>query len=180
MLEVIEQLNSYGAEAFIVLTCFVSLVVFIVRKLESFWKWGRGRLNAYYAHKRGEEIEEETIDNLLKKINEHSAKLREIEKRSQSNVQMFLEHEQNAIEKIEKLTKMFIDKELDDYRWEIITFATRISDKKPCNKESYKHCLRTYTKYKELIKTHKLTNGEVDICMEIINESYEQKLKEGF
>ncbi len=180
MIKILERLNQYGMDAFIVITCFVALIVFLVRRLEAMCKWCKAKLNAYYAHKRGEEIEEETISNLIKRINEHSLGLQELENRSQSNVQMFLEHEKSIIEKIEKLTKMFVDKEIDDYRWEIINFAARISDKKECNKESYKHCLRTYTKYKQLIETHNLTNGEVDICMEIVNESYEQKLKEGF
>lgn len=179
-MEIVEQLSQYGADAFIIITCFISLVVFLVRRLEAMWKWCKAKLNAFYARKRGEEIEEETIENLLNKINEHSAKIQAIENRAQHNVQMFLEHEQNAIGKIENLTKMFVDKEIDDYRWEIINFATRITDKKPCNKESYRHCIRTYEKYEKLLEEHNLKNGEVDISMEIINDSYEKKLKEGF
>jgi hypothetical protein len=180
VLKIIEQLNEYGVDAFIIVTCFISLVVFIVRRLEALYKWCKAKLNGYYAHKRGEEIEEETIEKLLERINEHSKRIQEIEKRAESNVQMFLDHERSAIEMIEKLTKMFVDKEIDDYRWEIINFATRISDKKPCNKDSYKHCIRTYEKYEKLLDEHGLKNGEVDISMELINESYEQKLKEGF
>jgi uncharacterized protein (DUF305 family) len=180
MIELIKELEKYGAESFIIATCFVSIIVFLVRRLEATYKWCKAKLNVYYAHKRGEELEEETIEKMMNKINEHSKKIQEIEDRASSNVQMFLEHEQSAIEMIENLTKMFVDKEIDDCRWEIINFATRIIDKKPCNKESYKHCLRTYEKYEKLIKDHNLKNGEVKICMELINESYEQKLKEGF
>lgn len=69
---------------------------------------------------------------------------------------------------------MFVDKEIDDYRWEIINFATRITDKKPCNKDSYKHCIRTYEKYEKLLEEYNLTNGEVDISMEVVNDSYEK------
>ena len=180
MVEIIKELESYGVDAFIVITCFVSLIVFLVRRVEAFWNWCKAWLNAYYLKKRGEETEEETISDLMEKIKEHSAKLQELESKSQSNVQMFLEHEQNAIEMIEKLTKMFVDKEIDDYRWEIINFAGRITDKKPCNKDSYKHCIRTYEKYEKLLKEYNLKNGEVDISMELINESYEERLKEGF
>ena len=180
MVEILKVLNQYGAEAFIIVTCFVALIVFLVRRLEATYKWCKAKLNTYYAKKRGEEIEEETIENLVERLNEHSKRLQEIEEKSQSNVAMFLEHEQSAIEKIEKLTTMFVDKEIDDYRWEIINFATRISDKKECNKESYKHCIRTYEKYEKLLEEYNLKNGEVDISMELINESYEQKLKEGF
>ena len=124
---------------------------FLVRGLESFIKWGKARLSNFYLHKRGEELEEETIGNMIKKVNE-----------------------------LEKLKDMFVDKEIDDYRWEIINFATRITDKKPCNKDSYKHCIRTYEKYEKLLEEYNLTNGEVDISMEVVNDSYEKKLKEGF
>ncbi len=81
---------------------------------------------------------------------------------------------------IKKLTDMFIDKEIDDMRWEINNFATKVSERKPCNKDSYKHCIHTYEKYEKLLKENGLENGEVEISMEIINDAYKQKLKEGF
>lgn len=81
---------------------------------------------------------------------------------------------------LKRLTNMFIDKEIDDYRWEIINFATKVSEGKPCNRDSYKHCFRTYEKYEKLLKENGLENGEVEISMEIINESYKDKLQEGF
>ena len=81
---------------------------------------------------------------------------------------------------LKRLTNMFIDKEINDYRWEIINFATKVSEGKPCNRDSYKHCFRTYEKYERLLKENGLENGEVEISMEIINESYKDKLQEGF
>lgn len=178
MKEAIEYLAQHGIDAFFILTCFIAVIVFLVRRLEAFGGWCKSKLNSYYAHKRGEELEEETISNLIKKVNEQSVRIRELENRQNKNVEMFTEHEIGIIEKLEKLTEMFVDKEVDDYRWEIINFATRIADKKPCNKDSYRHCFRTYKKYEELLKEHKLTNGEVDISMKIVREAYEQKLKE--
>ena len=81
---------------------------------------------------------------------------------------------------LKKLTEMFIDKQIDDYRWEIINFSTKVAEGKPCNKDSFKHCLKTYEKYEKLLKEHGLENGEVDISMEIVNEAYKQNLLEGF
>lgn len=81
---------------------------------------------------------------------------------------------------LEKLTDMFVDKEINDYRWEIINFASSISDGQRRNKDAYRHCLRTYEKYEEILKKYNLENGEVEISMEIINESYKEKLKNGF
>lgn len=81
---------------------------------------------------------------------------------------------------IKKLTQMFVDKEIDDMRWEINNFATKVSEGKPCNKDSFKHCIHMYEKYERILEDNGLENGEVEISMELINEAYKEKLKEGF
>lgn len=81
---------------------------------------------------------------------------------------------------IKKLTQMFVDKKIDDMRWEINNFATSVTEGKPCNKDSFSHCIRTYEKYERILKENNLENGEVEISMELINDAYKQKLKEGF
>ena len=81
---------------------------------------------------------------------------------------------------IKKLTRMFVDKEIDDMRWEINNFATNVAEGKPCNKDSFTHCIRTYEKYEKILRENGLENGEVEISMELINDAYKQKLKEGF
>ena len=72
------------------------------------------------------------------------------------------------------------DKEINDYRWEIINFASKVSEGRPCNKDSFKHCFRTYEKYEDLLEKYGLENGEVEISMQVINEAYKKKLLEGF
>ena len=81
---------------------------------------------------------------------------------------------------IKKLTQMFVDKQIDDMRWEIINFATKVSEGKPCNKDSFQHCIHIYEKYEKILEENGLENGEVEISMELINDAYKQKLKEGF
>ena len=81
---------------------------------------------------------------------------------------------------IKNLTRMFVDKEIDDMRWEINNFATNVSEGKPCNKDSFKHCIHIYEKYEKILEENGMENGEVEISMELINEAYKQKLKEGF
>lgn len=81
---------------------------------------------------------------------------------------------------IKKLTRMFVDKEIDDMRWEINNFATKVSEGKPCNRDSFKHCIHIYEKYEKILEENGLENGEVEISMELINDVYKQKLKEGF
>lgn len=81
---------------------------------------------------------------------------------------------------IKKLTDMFIEKEINDMRWEINNFATIVSEGRPCNKDSFKHCIHTYEKYEKLLEEQGLENGEIEISMQIVNEAYKKKLKEGF
>ena len=81
---------------------------------------------------------------------------------------------------IKKLTRMFVDKEIDDMRWEINNFATKVSEGKPCNKDSFKHCIHIYEKYEQILAENGFENGEVEISMELINDAYVRKMKEGF
>ena len=104
----------------------------------------------------------------------------EIQKELKESIQNLINGQQNRDEKINNLTDMFVDKEIDDYRWEIINFATNVSEGKPCNKDSFKHCLRTYEKYEALLEKYGLENGEVEISMQVVNEAYKKKLLEGF
>lgn len=114
---------------------------------------------------------------LLIKTVENVSELQKIHERDMLSLNNYdLELQNN----IKKLTEMFIDKEINDMRWEINNFATKVSEGRPCNKDSYKHCIHTYEKYEKLLEENGLENGEVEISMEIVNEAYKQKLKEGF
>ena len=58
--------------------------------------------------------------------------------------------------------------------------GNKVSEGRPCNKDSFKHCIHTYEKYGKLLEENGLENGEVEISIEIVNDAYKQKLKEGF
>lgn len=79
---------------------------------------------------------------------------------------------------IKKLTEMFVEKQINDYRWEIINLADKIASGSPVSKECYRHAISTYEKYEKIIREHGLVNGEVEISIEIIREHYQKKLTE--
>ena len=89
-------------------------------------------------------------------------------------------HDDELRKDLKLLTDMFVEKQINDYRWEIINFADKISSNKKLSKEYYKHCFHTYEQYEKIIEENGLTNGEVELSMEIINQSYKEKLKSGF
>jgi len=109
-----------------------------------------------------------------------SSELVELRNQRNIDVEESIKHDVGIRSDLAELKTMFIDREIDTMRWEIINFSTIVSDGKPCNKDSYKHCLRTYEKYEKMLKDNHMTNGEVDLSMEIVNESYKEKLKNGF
>ncbi len=104
----------------------------------------------------------------------------ELQKKHDKDMEKSDKYNEDMKNDIEKLTNMFIDKEINDMRWEINNFATKVAEGKPCNKDSFKHCIHTYEKYEKLLEENNLENGEVEISMQIVNEAYKQKLKEGF
>lgn len=106
--------------------------------------------------------------------------LSELQLKHKEDVEQSEKHDKELRKDIKKLTDMFIDKEINDMRWEINNFATKVTEGKPCNKDSFKHCIHTYEKYEKLLEENGLENGEVEISIEIINEAYKKKLKEGF
>lgn len=89
-------------------------------------------------------------------------------------------HDAEMKDNIQRLTDMFVDKQINDYRWEIINLADKISSGKTISKECLRHAISTYEKYEKIITEHGLVNGEVEISIEVIRDSYQQKLKEGF
>ena len=106
--------------------------------------------------------------------------LEELKKKHEDSVNQSIRHDKIIRTDLEKLTRMFIDKEINDMRWEIINVADKISNGRYISKECCVHCIHTYEKYEKIIAEEGLTNGEVEISMQIINDYYKQKLKEGF
>lgn len=96
------------------------------------------------------------------------------------SVKQSIRHDEMIRSDLKNLTEILVEKQINDYRWEIISFSNRVANGETCNKDSYRHCFATYEKYEKLLEENGMENGEVEISMEIINESYKQKLKHGF
>ena len=140
----------------------VSIFEWIINKLGLETKWMRKQREEH-------ELLIQTSQGLIKLQEHHKKDMERSDRR-----------DEEIASDIKKLTQMFVDKEIDDMRWEINNFATNVAEGKPCNKDSFTHCIRTYEKYERILKENHLENGEVEISMELINEAYKQKMKEGF
>lgn len=80
---------------------------------------------------------------------------------------------------MDKLTTMFLDKEIDDMRWEILNFCSAVSNGRKYNRESYDHVFRVYEKYENILEENKMENGLVEESIGYIREAYREGLKEG-
>lgn len=91
-----------------------------------------------------------------------------------------IRHDKMIKEDLEKLTLIIQDKNINDWRYEILDMASAISSGRKYSKEQYEHVIDIYGRYEDLLKSLGRTNGQVDVSMEVIMESYKEKLKNGF
>lgn len=140
----------------------VTLLEWVIDKLGLETRWTRKRREEHTLLTR-------TSQNLIALQEQHKMDIERSDKR-----------DEEIVSDIKKLTRMFVEKEIDDMRWEINNFATNVSEGKHCNKDSFTHCIRIYEKYEKILRENGLENGEVEISMELINDAYKQKLKDGF
>lgn len=144
------------------LKAIVSLLEWFIEKLGLETKWMKRK-------REDHELLIKTSQNLVELQKRHSTDILESDR-----------HDEEMRKDIKNLTELFVEKQINDYRWEIINLADKISSGKVVSKECYKHAISTYERYEKIIEERGLTNGEVEISIQIINDSYKQKLKEGF
>lgn len=112
-------------------------------------------------------------------ILENERAIQELAKRHEEDTKQSIRHDEIIRNDLAKLTKMMLEKQINDYRWEIINLADKISSGISISKECYRHAISTYEKYEKIIEENNLVNGEVVISIEIIRESYQEKMKNG-
>lgn len=140
----------------------ISLFEWIVKKLGLETSWMR-------AKRKDHELLTTTSKNLVALQERHEEDI----KRSDVN-------DAEIQKDIKELKDLFMQKEIEDIRWYINSFANQISEGYRCNKDSFKHCLKMHMHYMEILKNLDMTNGEVEISMSIIKKAYEKKMAEGF
>ena len=86
---------------------------------------------------------------------------------------------QELINDVKKLTSLFVEKEIDDMRWEILNFCSALSNGRKYNRESYAHVFSIYEKYERILEENKMENGLVEESMSFIKERYQEDLKSG-
>ena len=80
--------------------------------------------------------------------------------------------------KMDKNNAITLSLLIDGKRNTIINFASNVIDENyPVTREQFNRIFKIYEEYEEIIEENELTNGEVDIAIRIIRESYEKHMK---
>ena len=85
---------------------------------------------------------------------------------------------QELIDDIKALKDILLDKQISDYRWEIINVADKISNGRIVSKECLRHAIGTYDKYEKIIKKYGLVNGEVAVSIGVVKSEYTKILSD--
>lgn len=110
-------------------------------------------------------------DCWIKEVNEHIADSER--KRAEQNDLM-----RELSEKLDKNSADTLSILIDNKRNSIINFASYVIDEKnPVTREQYKRIFKIHEEYENDIEKNGLTNGEVDIAIRIIKESYENHMR---
>lgn len=157
--------------SYVFLSVFVILIG--IKTMVSLFEWVFEKLGLETKQMRNRRAEH---DLLL----QTSQNLMVLQEKHEKDMEKSDRHDEEMRKDMKKLTDMFLDKQINDMRWEINNFATQVSEGRPCNKDSFTHCIHTWQKYEKLLAENGLENGEVEISMELINESYRNKLKNGY
>lgn len=145
----------------------------------------RKNLNNYIEESRNDR---KALHDEMTKINENRTNDRKVsierEKRLNDRITESNEHRDEIIgsisESLNKLTAMFVDKEVDDMRWEILNFCSALTSGRKYNKESFDHVIQIHEKYEKVLEENDMENGRVTASMEVIMDFYKEKLKNGF
>lgn len=153
---------------------FVSLVAALVglKSIVSLFEWGMGKLGleTKWMKKKREEHDllVKTSENLLTFQQQHL-----------NDIQYFTQRNDQNNKDIQKLTSMFLDKEIDDWRWKILDFSSALSNGRKYNRESFDHIIKIYRKYEKVLEENKMENGLVDESMKFVSKKYQEYLDKG-
>ena len=110
-------------------------------------------------------------DNWMKDVNDHMAADK---KRSEEQDCLICE----LSEKLDKNNDITLSILIENKRGAIIEFSSKVADETyPVTKDHFNRIFKIYQEYEDIIKETGRTNGEVDIAIHVIKESYEKHLR---
>lgn len=179
----ISTLNEINSQGITFILCVVLAMILVVE-----WnKLRKGTLDSL-GLKTNKELQEQSLN---KRLDELEHKIKTVENSFMNNQEVYhnqsieirnhlQENQENLSNQMTELKQLFINKEIDDMRWEMLDFASAIMNHRRCSKEQYDHVIDTYVKYEKILEENKMENGRVTSSMEFVNEKYKKLMSVGF
>lgn len=107
-------------------------------------------------------------------------KVQDIERKQERYNNEAIKHDRLIKDDLENIKHLVYDQIISSWRFEILNMASEISLGKNYSKEQYDHIIEIHEKYDAVLDTLNQSNGKVTASMEVIMETYKEKLKNGF
>ena len=104
--------------------------------------------------------------------------LKSLQEKQENDVKQSIRHDEHIKDDIQMFSKMFIDLEIQDIRWYILSFCSDLSNGKQFSSEYYDYVFKLYDKYEKMLKENDMTNGLVEQSISYIREKYHESLIE--
>ena len=158
------DISSVIVGIFVLLSAFIAIHDIIIKTCEIFnvpIKW----------------IKNKNADHnlLIQTTNE----LKSLEQQCEKDVRESNEHDKNIEDKLDKLSNVILDKQIDDYRYEILDFSSTLSNGRRYNRESFNHIFNIYNKYEKILEEKDMENGLVEESIKFIRKKYNELLNSG-
>lgn len=144
--------------AFIIIVCGVN---FILGSVAKFCSWVGKPIKWFNRNVDDHEI----LMNLKKKQDEDN--------------ELAVRHDKEIKADLVELKNMFIEKQIEDMRWELLDFCSALMGGRKYNREAFDHIFRTYKNYEDILEKNGMENGLVTESMKVCEEVYHDKLKAG-
>ena len=167
-MEVIKQLTELDYSTLII---GVAVVALVFKGICEFGMWLSVTLGLETKKMRQRREEHELLIKTADSLNK-------LQKKQEEDVVQSIEHDRRIKEDIQKLSKMFVDLEIQDIRWNILSFCSDLSNGKQFSSEYYDYVFKLYDKYEKMLKENDLTNGLVEQSISYIQEKYHESLIE--
>lgn len=122
-------------------------------------------------------VKQRQVDHDL--LEKNKKDIKDLSDKHEADTKKYEASHQELIGDVRKLTSLFVEKEIDDMRWEILNFCSALSNGRKYNRESYAHVFSIYEKYEKILEENKMENGLVEESMAFIRERYQEDLKSG-
>jgi hypothetical protein len=178
----IELINNMGAWGVPVVIVSIIIIAFIIMQVTGeIMEWcgkvapGILKVRKYFKERKQHKLEQ---DKLFKRIDENIEAINNKIDKHDSAIETININIAKLKEDSEKYTKISEDMFIENHRSIIIDFASKIRDKNFIpSKEEFRRVFKIYNEYEEFLKEHGKSNGEIDLTYTIIQEDYEDRLR---